>query len=60
MPEEQATNIDRQNRILEQEAQTDTDLETIVPPRWGPASWWRIGVAVLGVLIIALVIFRAL
>ncbi|TCD15077.1 hypothetical protein [Oricola cellulosilytica] len=60
MPEEKVTNIDRQNREIEQMAQTDTDLETVVPPRWGPASWWRIGVAILGVLIIAVVIFRAL
>lgn len=59
MTEEKA-NIDRLNRTIEQEAETDADLETIVPPTWGPASYWRIGLVVLLVLIIAVVVYRGI
>lgn len=34
--------------------------EPIGPPRWGPASWWRLGIAVMGVLVAALLIYRLL
>ncbi|WP_306117507.1 MULTISPECIES: hypothetical protein [unclassified Roseitalea] len=52
--------VDARNRHLAQEAQTDTELESMVPPTWGPGMWWRIGIAVLAVIILALLMFRAI
>jgi hypothetical protein len=62
MPVENPANIDRQNRRIEQQAQTDADLETVVPstsPPRGTAWWWRIGAVILGVAVIVLAISRA-
>ncbi len=59
MPEESTANIDAQNRQIAQEAQTDTDLETVVPPTWRTSSRWRIGAAAIGVLIIILALSQA-
>lgn len=38
------------------------DEDPIVPPpaRWGPASWWRIGLVVMALLIAAVAIWPAL
>ena len=62
MPVENPANIDHQNRRIEQQAQTDADLETVVPPTSPPrgaAWWWRIGAVFLGVAVIVLAIYQA-
>lgn len=62
MSEENNANADLQNRKVEQDAQSDTELESVVPPTsrfGGMTTWWRAGLAVLGVLIIALVLTQA-
>jgi hypothetical protein len=62
MPNKQTAGIDGRNRHIEQEAQTDTDLETVVPPTspfGGPTTWWRIGAAVIALAIIAFALFQA-
>ncbi|MCI5074860.1 hypothetical protein [Oricola sp.] len=53
MPEDRTANIDSQNRHIAQEAQTDTDLESVVPPTWRTDARWRIAaLAVVGAVII--------
>lgn len=59
MPEESTANIDAQNRHIAQEAQTDTELETVVPPTWRTSSWWRIAAAAAAVLVIILALTQA-
>jgi len=62
MPDKQTRTIDGQNRHIEQEAQTDTDLESVVPPTTafgGRTTWWRVGVAALGLALIAFALFQA-
>ena len=62
MPDKQTSTIDERNRHIEQEAQTDTDLETVVPPTspfGGPTTWWRIGAAAAGLAVIVIVLFQA-
>lgn len=60
MTNDTTPNIDRQNRIIEQDAQTDADLESVVSPRSGiTATFLRIGIAVFGLAVIAWVAFQA-
>lgn len=62
MPDEQTNTVDGQNRRLEQEAETDADLETVVPPSTpfgGMTTWWRIGAAVVILALIAWVLLQA-
>jgi hypothetical protein len=64
MPDEsKAENVDLQNRKIEQDARSDSDLETVVPPAspfGGMTTWWRAGIALVGVLVIIFVIVQAL
>lgn len=62
MPDRQTSTIDRQIRHIEQEAQTDSDLESAVPPTTpfgGMTTWWRIGVAAVALALIVWVILPA-
>lgn len=55
--------VDRQNRQIEQEAKTDADLETVVPPPskvGGMTTWVRGVIAALAVLLIIFVIVQAI
>lgn len=38
------------------------DDDPIVPPpaRWGPASWWRVGLVAMAVMIFVLLVWRVL
>ena len=36
----------------------DDDPVVVPPTRWGPASWWRIGLVALLVLIVVLAVMR--
>jgi len=63
MPDESDTNIDLQNRRIEQEARDDSDLETVVPPTsplGGMTTWWRAGAALIGIIVIVFIIAQAL
>lgn len=62
MPDKRTNAVDRQNRHIEQEAETDSDLETVVPPTTpfgGMTTWWRIGAAVIALVLIVWVILQA-
>lgn len=55
MSDKHSTAVDRENRHIEQEARTDSDLETVVPPTsrfGGMSTWLRIGGAAVALLII--------
>lgn len=51
---------DLRNREIAQHAQTDTELESQVPPRSPQGTWWRLAIAIataivlVGLLMIAL------
>lgn len=53
-------NADLRNRRIAQDAQTDTELESQVPPRSPEGTWWRLAIAIVtavvlvGLLMIAL------
>lgn len=49
-PPEHMAETDRLNREIAQEARTDTELESIVPPISRTGNGWRIGVAVFLIL----------
>ena len=36
----------------------DDDPVVVPPTRWGPASWWRMGLVALAVLIAVLAVMR--
>lgn len=62
MPDKRTNAVDRQNRYIEQEAETDSDLETVVPPTTpfgGMTTWLRIGAALLALALIVWVILQA-
>jgi hypothetical protein len=54
------SNTDLRNREIAQDAQTDTELESQVPPRSPGGTWWRLAVAIgaavvlIGLLLIAI------
>lgn len=52
MTEPHPTNPDERNRRIEQEAQTDTELESIVPPRSRYGAWLPLALAALAVIFI--------
>lgn len=60
MNKQVSANPDRRNREIAQEAQTDTELESQVPPRSSTGPWWRIVLAaavaiiLVGLLVMAL------
>jgi len=63
MPDQSNTDVDLQNRKIEQEARNDSDLESIVPPTsplGGMTTWWRAAAAVIGLVVIVLIIALAL
>ena len=56
MPDRQTSTTDARNRHIEQQAQTDTELESIVPPTspfGGLATWLRVGAVVLALALVA-------
>jgi hypothetical protein len=62
MPDRQTSSTDEKIRHIEQEALTDSDLETVVPPTTpfgGMTTWWRIGAALLALALIVWVILQA-
>jgi len=62
MPDKSSA-IDEQNRHIEQQAQTDSDLETVVPPTspfGGATTWWRIAIVIVALLVIGWIISQAL
>lgn len=63
MPDKTTSTIDGRNRHIEQEAQTDSDLETVVPPSTpvgGLTTWWRVGAVVIGLALIAYAVIQAI
>lgn len=52
--------MNQETRKTGHDAESEPHLEEVVPPTWGPASWWRLGVAALAVLILAVLVFQIL
>lgn len=57
MRDEDTANVDLQNRHLEQAAQTDTDIETLNPPRTSTGGMTTVLQVVALVAIAVLVVF---
>ena len=56
MNKQAPANPDLRNRKIAQEAQTDTELESQVPPRSPTGLWWRILLAAAAIVLVSLLI----
>ncbi|MBD1548772.1 hypothetical protein [Roseibium aggregatum] len=52
---ERMAETNRLNRDIAQEAGTDSELESIVPPVSQTGNWWRIGAAICLVLVLLII-----
>ncbi|MCX2723337.1 hypothetical protein [Roseibium salinum] len=56
--EEKFTEKDQLNREFEQETQADKELESLVPPISKRTNAWRIGIAAVLVLVLAILVVQ--